>query len=111
MFVLPRDMSFCFRLTADSSESTHLKSTAATEEMILIICPVSLCVGDLPYEAHVQTHGGGAPRHPPVTSEERVPHHPHPHLPHLSFPHPTQPTLTPSPRKALGPLASSGRSA
>ena len=41
-------------------------------------------VGDLPYEAHVQTHGGGAPSEPPVASEDRVPQHPHTHLPHLS---------------------------
>lgn len=43
-------------------------------------------VGDLPYEAHVQTHGGGAPSDPPVASEDRVPQHPHTHLPHLSSP-------------------------
>ncbi len=43
-------------------------------------------VGDLPYEAHVQTHGGGAPGEPPVASEDRVPQYPHTHLPHLSCP-------------------------
>lgn len=42
--------------------------------------------GDLPYEAHVQTHSGGAPSEPSVASEDRVPQHPHPHLPHLSSP-------------------------
>lgn len=44
--------------------------------------------GDLPYEAHVQTHGGGAPSEPPVAPEDRVPQHPHTHLPHLSSPRP-----------------------
>lgn len=43
-----------------------------------------LVAGDLPNEAHVQTHGGGAPGEPPVASEDRVPQHPHTHLPHLS---------------------------
>lgn len=40
--------------------------------------------GDLPNEAHVQTHSGGAPSEPPVTPADRVSQHPHPHLPHLS---------------------------
>lgn len=43
-------------------------------------------VGDLPYEAHVQTHSGGAPSEPPVAPEDRVPQHPHTHLPYLSSP-------------------------
>ncbi len=47
-------------------------------------------VGDLPYEAHVQTYGGGTPSEPPVASEDRVPQHPHTHLPHLSSPAPWQ---------------------
>ena len=44
----------------------------------------SLFTGDIPYEAHVQTHRGGAPSEPSVTTEDRVPQHPHTHLPHLS---------------------------
>lgn len=48
------------------------------------VSPVFALVGDLPNEAHVQTHGGGAPSEPPVAPEDRVPEHPHSHLPHLS---------------------------
>lgn len=54
-----------------------------------LVC-FSFFAGDLPYEAHVQTHGGGAPSEPPVASEDRVPKHPHPHLPNLSSPGPQQ---------------------
>lgn len=48
--------------------------------------PSVLVAGDLSDEAHVQTHGRGALSEPPVTSEDRVPRHPHPHLPHLNPP-------------------------
>lgn len=44
--------------------------------------------GDLPYEAHVQTHSRGAPSEPPIATEDRVPQHPHSDLPHLSPPSP-----------------------
>lgn len=51
-------------------------------------CVFHLCVcvfiGDLPNEAHVQTHGGGTPSESPVTTEDRVSQHPHPHLSHLN---------------------------
>jgi len=50
---------------------------------LLLVC-FHVFIGDLPYEAHVQTHSGGAPSESPVTPEDRVPHPPHSHLPHLS---------------------------
>lgn len=45
---------------------------------------VCVFIGDLPNEAHVQTHGGGTPSESPVTTEDRVSQHPHPHLSHLN---------------------------
>lgn len=41
--------------------------------------------GDLPYEAHVQTHRGGASRQPPFPTENRISQHPHTHFTYLSF--------------------------
>lgn len=58
------------------------KITVAVIFMPFVCFPV--LVGDLSYEAHVQTHGGGAPGESPVAPEDRVPQHPHTHLPHLS---------------------------
>lgn len=41
--------------------------------------------GDVPYEAHVKTHNGGACGVPSLPSaQDRVSHHPYTHLPHLS---------------------------
>lgn len=41
--------------------------------------------GDLPYEAHVQTHSGGASGYPPLSPENRISQYPHTRLSHLSF--------------------------
>lgn len=47
--------------------------------------PPSLCpAGDVPDEAHVQTHRGGAPRQPALSSKDRIPRHPCADLAHLS---------------------------
>lgn len=46
--------------------------------------------GNLPYEAHVQTHRGGASRQPPFPTENRISQHPHTHFTYLSFPPPSR---------------------
>lgn len=46
--------------------------------------PFCVFAGDLPYEAHVQTHGSGAPSEPPVPPEDWIPQYPNTHLSHLS---------------------------
>lgn len=51
-----------------------------------MLCISSLPTGDLPDEAHVQTHGGGAPGEPSLAPEDRVPRHPGANFPHLSRP-------------------------
>lgn len=42
-------------------------------------------LGNLPYEAHVQTHRGGASSQPPFPTENRISQHPHTHFTYLSF--------------------------
>lgn len=69
-----------YKLLENGDKCLKMKSTN------VFLCVFHGLVGDLPYEAHVQTHRSGAPSDPPVASEDRVPHHPHPHIPHLSFP-------------------------
>lgn len=46
--------------------------------------PFCVFAGDLPYEAHVQTHGGGTPGEPSLSTEDGVSQYPHTDLPHLS---------------------------
>lgn len=48
-------------------------------------CSLSLFIGDLPYEAHVQTHSGGASGQPPLSTENRISQYPHTCISHLSF--------------------------
>jgi hypothetical protein len=49
-------------------------------------CISPLSTGDLPDEAYVQTHGGGAPGEPSLTPEDGVSWHPRANLSHLSPP-------------------------
>lgn len=67
--------------------------------------PFFLCCfpGDLPYEAHVQTHTGGAFGDPSLSSaQDRVPRHPYTDCPHLS----SSTLLNPPPRDISSPLDS-----
>lgn len=64
----------------------HSASVTSTDANRLYIFLFScLFIGDLPYEAHVQTHSGGASGQPPLSPENRISQYPHTCLSHLSF--------------------------
>lgn len=56
----------------------------ARQGLLLQHVRAGLHLGDLPDEAHVQTHSGGTPGEPSLTPEDRVPRHPGANLSDLS---------------------------
>lgn len=58
----------------------------ARQGLLLQHVRAGLHLGDLPDEAHVQTHSGGTPGEPSLTPEDRVPRHPGANLSDLSPP-------------------------
>nr|XP_012620798.1 zinc finger protein 362 isoform X2 [Microcebus murinus]XP_012620799.1 zinc finger protein 362 isoform X2 [Microcebus murinus] len=69
------------RLPADPPLSPRHQ---ARQGLLLQHVWAGLHLGDLPDEAHVQTHGGGAPGEPSLAPEDGVPRHPGANLSHLS---------------------------
>lgn len=76
--------SMCGR--AYTSVSTDHRSTYGKIPLSSYYKTVFCFSGNLPYEAHVQTHRGGASRQPPFPTENRISQHPHTHFTYLSFP-------------------------